>query len=101
MGQHFDLLSKFSTKLSGLDSAAEDYAATLDDNLVLLLQMALKAADLGHCVSRLPTHKYWSKCLEEEFFAQGDRERALGISPISPLMDRHSIGALPPLPTAW
>eukprot|EP00193_Tetraselmis_chui_P014243 CAMPEP_0177786132 /NCGR_PEP_ID=MMETSP0491_2-20121128/20751_1 /TAXON_ID=63592 /ORGANISM="Tetraselmis chuii, Strain PLY429" /LENGTH=1294 /DNA_ID=CAMNT_0019307305 /DNA_START=95 /DNA_END=3979 /DNA_ORIENTATION=+ len=94
MGQHFDLLSKFSTKMSGVEPQHEGYTATVDANLVLVLQVAMKAADLGHCVSRLPTHYYWSKCLEQEFFAQGDRERAVGIFPLSPLMNRDATSCM-------
>jgi hypothetical protein len=33
----------------------------------------------------------WVACLEEEFFNQGDREKAAGI-PVSPLMDRDKPG---------
>jgi len=94
MGQHFDLLAKFSTKMSGVEPQHEGYASTVDANLVLVLQVAMKAADLGHCVSRLPTHYYWSKCLEQEFFAQGDRERAVGIFPLSPLMNRDATSCM-------
>lgn len=36
-------------------------------------------------------HQRWVKCLETEFFRQGDREKAAGI-PISPLFDRDKPG---------
>ncbi|KAG2491707.1 hypothetical protein HYH03_009870 [Edaphochlamys debaryana] len=55
------------------------------------LQIALKAADLGHLGEELEVHKRWVRVLEEEFFRQGDREQELGL-PISPLFDRTKQG---------
>jgi hypothetical protein len=88
MAQHFDLVARFTTKVGVLDPRQEDYRATLDDNMPLIMSMAIKAADIGHCASRWPAHQFWSKCLEQEFFAQGDRERAAGL-PVSPMMNRR------------
>ncbi len=56
-----------------------------------VLQIALKVADLGHLGEEVSVHKRWVRCLEEEFFRQGDQERALGL-PISPLFDRAKQG---------
>ena len=55
------------------------------------MQIALKAADIGHLAAALPVHCRWLGVLEEEFFRQGDKEKALGI-PISPLFDRAKQG---------
>mmetsp|Transcript_80252 Transcript_80252/g.227211 ORF Transcript_80252/g.227211 Transcript_80252/m.227211 type:complete len:757 (-) Transcript_80252:125-2395(-) len=59
---------------------------------VLLLQMAMKCADLGHLTLSWEAHLQWVSRLQEEFFRQGDRERDLGL-PISFLMDRNKPGA--------
>ncbi len=53
--------------------------------------MALKCADLGHLTAPLSVHLKWVSGLEEEFFKQGDAERAQGL-PISPLCDRTKEG---------
>ncbi|KAJ9526981.1 hypothetical protein QJQ45_025308 [Haematococcus lacustris] len=55
------------------------------------LQMALKCSDLGHLAAPLPVHLAWVSQLEAEFFAQGDAERAQGLT-ISPLCDRTKQG---------
>ncbi|KAG2443897.1 hypothetical protein HXX76_002237 [Chlamydomonas incerta] len=62
-----------------------------DTERMLSLQIALKVADIGHLGESLEVHKRWLGVLEEEFFLQGDRERALGL-PISPLFDRAKQG---------
>jgi len=59
---------------------------------VLLLQMAIKCADLGHLALPWDTHVEWLRRLESEFFAQGDLEISLGMQP-SFLMDRAKPGA--------
>ena len=51
------------------------------------LGMLLKCADVGHMAQPFPQHRHWVTQLSEEFFQQGDREKALGMSPL-PFMDR-------------
>jgi hypothetical protein len=55
------------------------------------MQIAFKCADLGHIAESREVHLRWVAALEEEFFRQGDAERAAGL-PISPLFDRSKPG---------
>ncbi|MEW5301730.1 MAG: hypothetical protein WDW36_004570 [Sanguina aurantia] len=55
------------------------------------LQMAFKLSDLGHLASTLHVHTRWVAALEEEFFRQGDAEKACKL-PVSPLFDRTKPG---------
>ena len=52
----------------------------------LLLCVALKMADIGHCAAPPRQHIEWVTRLQEEFFAQGGLELEKGL-PISALMD--------------
>jgi len=74
---------------------AEPLAAFAPKNAkeaVLLLQTVMKCADLGHLALPWAIHLAWVRRLEAEFFAQGDREKDLGL-PMSFLMDRNKPGA--------
>ena len=59
------------------------------EDKTLVLQVALKCADIGHSAKEWNLHKQWSERVCEEFFAQGDAEKKLGI-PVSINMDRDS-----------
>ncbi|KAK9810064.1 hypothetical protein WJX72_004187 [[Myrmecia] bisecta] len=97
MERHFTILNTFQDRQqvqSHLPAAggqerqspptceAEEEAAR-----ILMLQMALKCADLGHLAAPWEVHTKWVACLEEELFRQGDQEREQKL-PISPLMNR-------------
>ena len=58
---------------------------------MLALQLALKAADLGHLALPWQQHEDWVARLEEEFFLQGDAEQTQGRAP-SFLCDRGAPG---------
>ncbi|CAK0864496.1 unnamed protein product [Prorocentrum cordatum] len=59
----------------------------------LLLQMAIKCADLGHLTLSRAQHLHFVHGLEAELFAQGDQEKALGLD-VSFLMDREKPGVI-------
>eukprot|EP00191_Tetraselmis_sp_GSL018_P010921 CAMPEP_0177597386 /NCGR_PEP_ID=MMETSP0419_2-20121207/11679_1 /TAXON_ID=582737 /ORGANISM="Tetraselmis sp., Strain GSL018" /LENGTH=422 /DNA_ID=CAMNT_0019089543 /DNA_START=580 /DNA_END=1848 /DNA_ORIENTATION=- len=61
----------------------------IDDEHALRLRLALgmKIADLSHCVRNFRAHYVFVDMLKEEFYAQGDKERALNLS-VSDGMDR-------------
>merc|ERR1740121_77558 len=99
MVDHGQILKTFKEKFcqQGIESPAvrtPKRSACLPESepdAILLMQVALKCADLGHLTLGWDEHKWWVQCLEREFFAQGDREKALGL-PTSFLMDLEKPG---------
>lgn len=79
---------QFSTILS--ESATIKQFAPAN-TMCLSSQLALKLADLGHLSAPLAVHLRWVAALEEEFFKQGDAEKAFNLT-ISPLFDRKQPG---------
>jgi len=53
----------------------------------LLLVCAIKFADLNHSSKPFDLHEKWTERITREFWALGDREKAMGV-PVSPLCDR-------------
>mmetsp|Transcript_29009 Transcript_29009/g.75040 ORF Transcript_29009/g.75040 Transcript_29009/m.75040 type:complete len:974 (+) Transcript_29009:37-2958(+) len=73
-------------------SGNRESPSSLDESQkLLLLQIALKCADLGHVAEDHDVHIRWVHALEEEFYRQGDREKAAKL-PVSPLFDRDKPG---------
>lgn len=56
---------------------------------MMIMKVVIKCADIGHAAKERRLHVIWSSLIIEEFFLQGDNERAIN-SDISPFMDRHS-----------
>eukprot|EP00727_Mastigamoeba_balamuthi_P014574 m51a1_g9741 putative camp phosphodiesterase (912) ;mRNA; r:1553937-1568042 len=73
---HLDTISKFHTKIkSGFDrSLAEDR--------LVLMQVMLKLSDIGNIARPTVAYAKWSRLLLDEFYAQGERERELGLQSI-------------------
>jgi len=86
--------SKFVGALAAAAERREDgvLAPKGREEAVLLLQVAMKCADLGHLALDWSMHLTWVTRLEQEFFEQGDMESEAGL-PISFLMDRQKPGA--------
>ena len=62
----------------------------LKANRLLVMQAAIKVADLGHAAKPRALHHAWTKAIMEEFFQQGDMEREHGL-PVSAFMDREKM----------
>eukprot|EP00128_Syssomonas_multiformis_P004656 Colp12_sorted_trinity150504_noHs@2083 len=61
----------------------------LDEDRLLLMKCAVKAADLSNPAKVPPIARRWTKCIMEEFYSQGDEEKAQG-RPASKFMDRNA-----------
>lgn len=57
------------------------------EDSILLLKVSIKVADICHPAKPWQTHLEWSKRVQEEFFSQGDEQRAVGL-PVERLCDR-------------
>eukprot|EP01112_Ceratiomyxa_fruticulosa_P008300 TRINITY_DN214_c0_g1_i1.p1 TRINITY_DN214_c0_g1~~TRINITY_DN214_c0_g1_i1.p1 ORF type:complete len:745 (+),score=137.62 TRINITY_DN214_c0_g1_i1:217-2451(+) len=82
MAQHFDILGKFKSKMAGNGFDPKDRKDRL-----LLLQLAVKCADISNPTKAPYLCNRWASCVMEEFYRQGDEERRQGM-PISSFMDR-------------
>jgi hypothetical protein len=89
MVDHGNLVKLF---LEELDASTASSERLSKKGAMLLLQIAMKCADLGHLTFDWTLHLEWVRRLEAEFFAQGDKEKHLGL-PTSFLMDRDKPGA--------
>ncbi|KAK9816903.1 hypothetical protein WJX72_006945 [[Myrmecia] bisecta] len=75
-----------------LSAPPESYCNTsIPEHVTLALQMAIKVADVSHLAAAFPVHYRWVKCLEEEFFLQGEHEAAQAL-PVTRFMDRTQAG---------
>eukprot|EP00762_Andalucia_godoyi_P001604 ANDGO_00246.mRNA.1 3' len=84
MSRHFELMSRFRTRLSAAQLGTDS-----KDDKNLLMNVILKCADISNVVRPFRVYEKWVRCLTAEFFNQGDAEKTLHI-PVSPLMDRDT-----------
>lgn len=71
-------LAKSTTYINQFSSwLMSDRVGATDHHRLLLLQMAIKCADVAHPARPRDLHIRWSELINQEFFAQGDREREL------------------------
>jgi len=82
MAQHFDLLGKFKSKLAGNGFDPKDRKDRL-----LLLQIAIKCADISNPAKSQYLCNAWAGRVMAEFYIQGDEERKQSMQ-ISAFMDR-------------
>ena len=66
------------------EKATESLSA---EDSILLLKVSIKVADICHPAKPWNTHLKWSQRVQEEFFSQGDEQRALGL-PVERLCNR-------------
>ncbi|KAJ1557520.1 cAMP-specific 3',5'-cyclic phosphodiesterase 4C, partial [Cladochytrium tenue] len=92
LSQHFSVLSMFKKKTLSADTF--DPLGAREDRL-LLMQMLMKCADVANPTKEWPLYKEWTDRIIEEWYCQGDREKALGL-PISPFMNRDGPNAANP-----
>jgi hypothetical protein len=59
------------------------------DDKFFALCCAIKVADLSHTAKDLEIHLKWTERVSEEFFKQGDLEKAKGL-PVSMYCDRRT-----------
>eukprot|EP00033_Pygsuia_biforma_P005002 GCRY01005489.1.p1 GENE.GCRY01005489.1~~GCRY01005489.1.p1 ORF type:complete len:954 (+),score=223.97 GCRY01005489.1:151-3012(+) len=84
MSQHFSMIGDFSRQIE-----KSDHENLYDfDTRLSRLCLAFKLADIAHSLRDPPITSAWTRSINEEFFAQGDLEKELGL-PISPFMDRN------------
>jgi len=100
LAEHGSIMTAFSAAASASqaegggvdgDALAEGFVPRTEREAVLLLQVALKSCDLGHLTLPWEAHLSWVALLEQELFAQGDREKALGLA-VSRMADREKPG---------
>eukprot|EP00276_Gloeochaete_wittrockiana_P010411 CAMPEP_0184655256 /NCGR_PEP_ID=MMETSP0308-20130426/12880_1 /TAXON_ID=38269 /ORGANISM="Gloeochaete witrockiana, Strain SAG 46.84" /LENGTH=609 /DNA_ID=CAMNT_0027091629 /DNA_START=489 /DNA_END=2318 /DNA_ORIENTATION=+ len=80
MAHHFDALGSFKGR-----AASDGFACS--EGREDLMKMALHLADISNPARPNTVYRHWVSAVMEEFYQQGDRERAAGL-PISPFMDR-------------
>jgi hypothetical protein len=84
MSRHFKVIGEFKSKL-----AAGGISSMNKDDVLLVLMMAMKVADLGHTSKKTSLHFEWCQRINEEFYRQGEEEARLNI-PLSPFMNRKT-----------
>eukprot|EP00753_Platysulcus_tardus_P020283 PLAT7938.3.p1 GENE.PLAT7938.3~~PLAT7938.3.p1 ORF type:complete len:735 (+),score=283.30 PLAT7938.3:49-2253(+) len=86
MSKHMESVNIFQSRLP---LATDDEALeAVEEQLDVSLQLLIKTADLSHVAKRTDLHLRWSNAITEEFLAQGDEERKLGL-PVAVHMDRE------------
>lgn len=80
MSKHMDIIRKFVNLESPFHRCSET-------NRLAVMRLLMKAADISASVRKGHLAETWGKRIVEEFYQQGDKEKALGMK-VSPFMDR-------------
>jgi hypothetical protein len=88
----FKLLTAPNTSESGAARQASDWGTDgiMTPLKTSVMKMTIKAADVSHPTRKFEIHRKFSEAITNEFFEQGDIERAQGM-PISFLCDRRTV----------
>jgi cAMP-specific phosphodiesterase 4 len=94
MSKHMTLLADLKTMVETKKVAGEffSFACCLRNLLINIIdtrRIWCASADLSNPTKPLPLYRRWVSLLMEEFFLQGDKERAAGMD-ISPMCDRQN-----------
>ena len=84
MTRHFELINQFKTTLS----SGPPTGVVKEETQFAMLRIAMKMADVSNPAKPVDIAVKWTERVIEEFFSQGDQERAAGLD-ISPFMDRR------------
>eukprot|EP00929_Paragymnodinium_shiwhaense_P032148 TRINITY_DN17878_c0_g1_i1.p1 TRINITY_DN17878_c0_g1~~TRINITY_DN17878_c0_g1_i1.p1 ORF type:complete len:1016 (+),score=238.94 TRINITY_DN17878_c0_g1_i1:80-3127(+) len=84
--KHLEELAQFRMRTG----AVEDFDALTvgSSDQTMAMSMLFRSADIGHSAKEWRLHEVWSTHVVEEFHAQGDEEKRLGVK-VSPLCDRE------------
>jgi len=85
---HVASLKEFVGAMSEHGTSGTGAGGTLPDTMVM--KMVIKASDISNPARSLPIFEEWMRGIMQEFYAQGDAERSLGL-PISMNCDRHTV----------
>ncbi|KAL0484470.1 cAMP-specific cyclic phosphodiesterase, partial [Acrasis kona] len=81
ISRHAEIITKLK---SGI---LQEFKVDSSEDIVHMLKMFVKCADIGNPAKKLPLSKLWAERVMQEFYLQGDREKKLSL-PVSNFMDR-------------
>lgn len=81
ISRHFEIVSTFKARAEVLEEGKRS-------DVLLVLQMILKCADVSNPAKPETIYQAWAKRVMDEFYLQGDHEKTQRL-PVSPFMDRE------------
>ncbi|MGH0118978.1 UNVERIFIED_CONTAM: hypothetical protein FKN15_003527 [Acipenser sinensis] len=101
MTKHFEHVNKFVNSINKPLAALEENGANGDadsvksiltspENRILVKRMLIKCADISNPCRPLELCIEWAGRISEEYFAQTDEEKRLGLSVVMPVFDRNT-----------
>lgn len=85
MAKHFDIMKQLN------DLKEQGNWQETEDGRLLIMQLLLKAADISNVARRFELADRWCDVLCEEFFRQGELEKANGLEYSTPMMKRDTL----------